>query len=100
VHYPVGEAAALEAEGAVGELPYAIDQLRAARDAWQALGRPLDTARCELLLGGRLLETSPMPRWRRFDQAAAAYDTLGVVHLAGQQLRSHKAWARIHFAAA
>jgi class 3 adenylate cyclase/tetratricopeptide (TPR) repeat protein len=82
VHYPVGEAAALEAEGVVGELPDAIDQLRAARDAWQALGRPLDTARCELLLGGRLLETSPDAAMATLDQAAAAYDTLGVVHLA------------------
>jgi predicted ATPase len=82
VHYPVGEAAAFEAAGVVGHGSDAIAQLRRARRSWQELGRPLDVARCELLLGERLRASSPDAATATLDQAAAAYDQLGVAHLA------------------
>ena len=56
VRYPVGAAASIEAAGVVGPLPQALDDLRSARKAWMELQRPLEAARCELLLGQRLLE--------------------------------------------
>ena len=41
----------LEALGMSGALAGALELLREAREAWERLGRPLDAARCELLLG-------------------------------------------------
>jgi tetratricopeptide (TPR) repeat protein len=82
VHYPVGDAAALEAAGVVGELPGAFEQLSSARDAWQALGRPLEQTRCEQLLGERLLERDAEQASTVLAAAAAAYERLGVEHLA------------------
>ena len=84
VHYPVGEAAAIEAAGMVGPLPGALADLQRARGAWQALGRPLDAARCDLLLGQRQLEHDPADAQSALDRAAAAYDELGVAHLAAR----------------
>ena len=76
LHYPVGEAAAAEADGAtVGD----VERLRAARTRWLALGRPLDAARCELEAGralhGALAEEA-------LERAAAEYESLGVPHRA------------------
>ena len=72
---PVGEVAALEAQGATGS---AADSLRQAREGWAALGRPLDAARCELL-------TATVTGDRGACEAAAeAFDRLGVDHLAGR----------------
>ncbi len=82
VHYPVGQAAALEAAGVVGALPDALEDLRGARGAWQRLQRPLEAARCELLLGQRLLEGDRAAGIASLQQAAAEYDELGVAHLA------------------
>lgn len=82
VHYPVGQAAALEAAGLAGTLPEALEDLRSARGAWQRLQRPLEAARCELLLGQRLLETDRAAGVASLRQAAAEYDELGVAHLA------------------
>ena len=84
VRYPVGEAAALEARGIVGDLPAALESLRDAREAWERLGRRLDAARCELLLGRRLLDHDPAAASETLVRAAATYDQLGVPHLAQQ----------------
>jgi class 3 adenylate cyclase/tetratricopeptide (TPR) repeat protein len=84
VHYPVGQAAALEAKGVVGALPGALDDLREARAAWQRLQRPLEAARCELLLGQRLLEHDRAEGTASLERAAGEYDELGVAHLAAR----------------
>jgi tetratricopeptide (TPR) repeat protein len=83
-HYPVGQAAALEATGLVAAPAEALSDLRAARAAWQRLQRPLDAARCELLLGQRLLEQDREAAIASLKQAAAEYDELGVAHLAAR----------------
>jgi tetratricopeptide (TPR) repeat protein len=82
VRYPTGEAAALEARGAAGELPEALELLRRGRDVWTGLGRPLDAARCGLLIGHRLLEQDPDVACDALRAAAEAYERLGVGHLA------------------
>jgi tetratricopeptide (TPR) repeat protein len=84
VHYPVGEAAALEAAGVVEPLPDAIERLNAARDAWSALGRPLEQARCEALLGERLRDEDADAAAAALNAAADAYAELGVEHLAAR----------------
>jgi class 3 adenylate cyclase/tetratricopeptide (TPR) repeat protein len=84
VHYPVGEAAALEAGGIAGSLPQGAIDLEHARDAWQALHRPLDAARCELLRGQRLLEHDRHEALDSLARAEAQYNTLGVAHLASR----------------
>ncbi len=52
LHYPVGQAAALEALATTAEN---VEECRArpreARELWHGLGRPLDAAICDLLLG-------------------------------------------------
>jgi tetratricopeptide (TPR) repeat protein len=76
LHYPVGEAAALEADGASsGD----AGQLREARARWLALGRPLDAARCGLLVGWTL--DGPAAQ-EAMEEAAAEYDALGIPHQA------------------
>jgi class 3 adenylate cyclase/tetratricopeptide (TPR) repeat protein len=82
VHYPTGEAAAAEARGAASELPAAAALLRQARDAWAEVGRPLDAARCELVMGHRLLDQDPAQAGEALEAAAEAYERLGVHHLA------------------
>jgi class 3 adenylate cyclase/tetratricopeptide (TPR) repeat protein len=82
VPYPVGKAAATEAKGVAGTLPQCAVDLENARDGWQALHRPLDAARCELLRGQRLLEHDDREALASLSRAAAEYDTLGVAHLA------------------
>jgi predicted ATPase/class 3 adenylate cyclase len=82
VRYPVGEAAAIEAAGVVGPLPGALTDLKRARKAWQDLRRPLEAARCELLLGQRLLESDREAAVLSLQRAASEYDELGVTHLA------------------
>jgi len=84
IHYPLGEAAVLEARGVTGELPEALEQLQQARVAWQRLGRPLEAARCELALGRRLLESDADAACSALKDAAADYERLGVAHLAGR----------------
>jgi class 3 adenylate cyclase/tetratricopeptide (TPR) repeat protein len=84
VHYPLGDAAVLEARGMTGELPAALDVLREARTAWEQLGRPLDAARCELLLGQRARDADPAAASEALATAAAAYERLGVQHLAAR----------------
>jgi tetratricopeptide (TPR) repeat protein len=82
VRYPVGEAAAIEASGIVGPLPEALGELARARVAWQALNRPLEAARCELLHGQRMLEIDPAEGAASLERAAAEYEALGVTNLA------------------
>jgi class 3 adenylate cyclase/tetratricopeptide (TPR) repeat protein len=84
VHYPVGEAAAIEATGVVGEVPGALTDLQRAREAWQLLGRPLEAARCQLLLGQRQLEHDRDAAVTTLERAAGEYDELGVAHLAAR----------------
>ena len=53
--------------------------------SWQRLGRPLDVARCELLLGRRLREQqNGGAASEALKDAASMYDQLGVVHLAAR----------------
>jgi len=53
LRYPVGRAASLEASGAAAAEPEERERLLTeARDAWEALGRPLDAERCAALLAG------------------------------------------------
>jgi predicted ATPase/class 3 adenylate cyclase len=84
VRYPVAEAAAIEAAGVVGPMPGAVADLQRAREAWQELGRPLEAARCGLLLGQRLLETDREGAIVSLENTASEYDELGVSHLAAR----------------
>jgi tetratricopeptide (TPR) repeat protein len=84
VHYPIGEAAVLEARGMTVDLPEALELLRRGHDAWQQLGRPLDAARCELLLGRRLRESDKLAADEALEAAAKAYERLEVEHLAAR----------------
>jgi class 3 adenylate cyclase/tetratricopeptide (TPR) repeat protein len=81
---PIGQAAALETSGIVQEPPEAIDTLRQANEAWDALGRRLESARCQQLLGRRLTSVDPTSAAETLAQAAATYDELGITHLADQ----------------
>ena len=82
IRYPVGEAAALEALGITGELPGALQSLREAHAAWERLGRRLDSARCELLLGRRQRGHDPAAAADTLARTATTYEELGVRHLA------------------
>jgi class 3 adenylate cyclase/tetratricopeptide (TPR) repeat protein len=82
IHDPVGGAAVLQARGMTSELPEAIELLGRGRTAWQQLGRPLEAARCEALLGERLLEQDRAAAEAALSGAASAYDRYGVEHLA------------------
>ncbi len=84
VHYPVGKAAAKEAAGLAGPTAQAPAALAEAREAWQALGRPLDAARCQMLLGRALLANDPSAASDALEQAAREYDELGVAHIAAR----------------
>jgi tetratricopeptide (TPR) repeat protein len=82
VHDPVAAASVLEARGVVAEPGEAAEALSEAREAWQRLGRRLDVARCELLLGRRLLEHDPDAAAQALARAAESYEELGIAHLA------------------
>jgi class 3 adenylate cyclase/predicted ATPase len=83
LRYPVGKAASLEAQGAVAEDASAGAQaLIEARTAWDALGRPLDAARCDLLRGVILQELDPAVSREALTAAADAAGRYGVQHLA------------------
>jgi len=83
LHYPIGEAAALEARGAAAEDPDEAAALLAdAESLWTELERPLEAARCELLAGFRLRDHDPAHARRLLDAAAADCERLGVAHLA------------------
>jgi class 3 adenylate cyclase/tetratricopeptide (TPR) repeat protein len=83
LHYPVGQAAALEAEGATEEdLDQGNELLEQAAAAWLEIGRPLDAERCRLALGKRLAKCGD-PRARDvLEEVSSKLDGLGVPHLA------------------
>jgi tetratricopeptide (TPR) repeat protein len=77
VSYPVAEACALEARGLVAaDAATAVELLGDARAAWERLGRRLEMARAQMLLGQRQGDPAAL------EAAAATYDELGVTHLA------------------
>jgi class 3 adenylate cyclase/tetratricopeptide (TPR) repeat protein len=83
LRYPVGKAASLEAVGAVAEDPTeGAASLVDAREAWSALGRPLDAARCDYLRGIVLRDADSDAAREALDAAASSADELGVHHLA------------------
>ena len=83
LHYPVGQAAALEAQGATDEdLDKGNDLLERAAAAWTEIGRPLDAARCRLALGKRLAVHGDARAREFLEDVADELDGLGVAHLA------------------
>lgn len=85
LHYPVGEAAALEARGATTDnLDEAKDLLNRARDHWLAIGRPLEAARCDLLAAAVLRESDPEAARVAAERSADEYKRLGVRHMAAK----------------
>jgi class 3 adenylate cyclase/tetratricopeptide (TPR) repeat protein len=82
LHYPIGSAAALEADGATSEGADALESLREAHEQWTALGRPLDAARCQLLLGRALREEDSAAAAKALEVARDAFEALGVPHQA------------------
>ncbi|MEA2315085.1 MAG: hypothetical protein QOI03_1777, partial [Solirubrobacteraceae bacterium] len=82
VHDPVSEACALEARGLVAQPVDALRALGEARAAWERLDRPLDIARCDVLLGRCLLDGDPSAAAEAFRRAGDRYAALGVDHLA------------------
>jgi tetratricopeptide (TPR) repeat protein len=84
LHYPVGGAAALEAQGATDEdLDKGNELLERAAAAWTEIGRPLDAARCRLALGKRLAKHDDARAREVLENVAEELDGLGVAHLAG-----------------
>jgi hypothetical protein len=83
--YPVGRAAALEATGiCADDVDDAIASLGESREMWSALGRPLDAAWCDVLTGRACGDERPDVAREALARAAAAFDALGVAHLAEQ----------------
>jgi class 3 adenylate cyclase/predicted ATPase/ribosomal protein L40E len=83
LHYPVGEAAALEALATtVGDTEECRRKMQEARDLWHGLGRPLDVAICDLLLGHLLAHAEEPDADAMLDKAASEFERLGVDHLA------------------
>src|SRR4051794_26878687 len=87
LHYPVGEAAALEARGATAEDPEdAVELLAQARERWLGIGRPLEAARCDLLLAALVCDADSVAANDAANRAAADYERLGVPHMAAKAL--------------
>ena len=85
LHYPVGRAASLEAQGATAEdAAEGLRLLAEARDAWTALRRPLEAARCDLVAVLLLADRDPASAEAARERAAEEYESLGVAHLARQ----------------
>jgi class 3 adenylate cyclase/predicted ATPase len=82
LHYPIGRAAALEAQGATAPEPDgAVRLLEEAETAWRELDRPLEAARCRLLAGQLLVEHDADRSRALLGEAADAAERLGVPHL-------------------
>jgi tetratricopeptide (TPR) repeat protein len=83
LHYPVGLAAAREAEGLTTDDPAeGVAALAEARDAWEKLGLPLNAARTEMLRSLRLAEQDGEAARAAAEEAAGRYERLGVAHQA------------------
>src|SRR3954470_15699467 len=90
LHYPIGRAAALEAQGATASDPAeAARLLEEAETAWKELDRPLEAARCRVLAGELLTDHDPERSRQLLESGAQASEQLGVQHL------SERARARI-----
>jgi tetratricopeptide (TPR) repeat protein len=82
LHYPIGRAAALEAEGVCAEDPRTgSDLLVQAAVAWGELDRPLEAARARLLAGQVLADVEPERGRSVLMMAAEEIENLGVLHL-------------------
>ena len=79
LHYPVGQAAALQADGFTSGDQ---DKLERARGAWLDIGRPLDAARVRLLAGRLARESGLDSAGKILQKAAADFDSLSVPQLA------------------
>jgi predicted ATPase/class 3 adenylate cyclase len=82
LHYPTGRASALEADGATAPGGEGAERLREARETWTVLGRPLDAARCSMLLGRALRASEPAAAEAALDAARDEWEHLGVHHQA------------------
>jgi tetratricopeptide (TPR) repeat protein len=83
LHYPVAQAAALEARGACSADPAkGASMLEDAKLMWEELGRPLDAAGSDLLRGELLREVDPAAAGEALEAARAEFERLGVPHLA------------------
>ena len=80
--YPLGRAAALEAQGmSAPDVRRGVELLDQAAEAWTALLRPLEAARSRLLAGQLLVKVDPEPGRERLEEAAQEIEGLGVAHL-------------------
>jgi class 3 adenylate cyclase/predicted ATPase len=82
LHYPIGRAAALEAQGVCAEDPRSgAALLGEAADAWSALDRPLEAARARLLAGQVMAPVDGELARSMLVDAADEIEQLGVHHL-------------------
>jgi class 3 adenylate cyclase/tetratricopeptide (TPR) repeat protein len=80
--YPVGRAASLEASGACAEsVSDAIGALEESRELWSELGRPLDAAWCDVLIGRACGVERPDLAAEALARATEAFDAHGVAHM-------------------
>jgi tetratricopeptide (TPR) repeat protein len=83
LHYPIGRAAALEAQGVCAEDPERGAELLAeAGEAWAELDRPLEAARSRLLAGQVMTPVDAERGRALLAEAADEIEALGVAHLA------------------
>jgi class 3 adenylate cyclase/predicted ATPase len=88
LHYPLGRAAALEAQGVSAEDPHeGVELLSRSAEAWAGLDRPVEAARSRLLAGQLLVRAEPGPGRELLEEAAREIERLGVTHLS-QRARS------------
>ena len=81
LHYPVGLAAAQEAQGLTSEdAAVGVEQLAGARDAWAKLELPIDAARAEMLRAHRLAEIDIDDARIAAEEAAQRFEALGIDH--------------------
>jgi class 3 adenylate cyclase/tetratricopeptide (TPR) repeat protein len=82
LHYPIGRAAALEAQGICASDPAeGVTLLKDAAAAWTELDRPLEAARSRLLAGQTLVGVDPAEGRLLLEEAADEIERLGVSHL-------------------
>ncbi len=83
LHYPLGSAAALEAQGVAAQDPAeGAELLGQAEAAWAELDRPLEAVRSRLLAGQILLRSDPRRGRELLEEGAVESERLGVPHLA------------------
>jgi class 3 adenylate cyclase/tetratricopeptide (TPR) repeat protein len=83
LHYPVGRAAALAALATTAEdSGQVLSMMLEARELWRGLGRPVDAALCDLLMGHQLVGSDEAHGRDALERAAKEFDELGIAHLA------------------